>query len=82
MINGPERGRKVPLPKAEKKHQMLKDRSMTRWFGSGLGVIPNLFRDLGSRFREFGFKAPPCGRGALLGSCRKIEIRFEEIGGR
>jgi hypothetical protein len=43
---------------------------MTRWFGSGLDVIPNLFRDHGFRFREFGFKAPPSGRGSLLSLCR------------
>ena len=34
---------------------------MARQFGSGLIAIPNLFRDLDSRFREFGFKAHPVG---------------------
>jgi len=44
---------------------------MTRRFGSGLAVIPNLFRDLGFRFRNLGFKAPPCRRGSLLG-CKSL----------
>jgi hypothetical protein len=33
------------------------------WFS--FFVIPNLFRDLG--FKNFGFKAPPCRRGSLVG---------------
>jgi hypothetical protein len=35
---------------------------MTRWFSSGLVVIPNLFRDLGFGFRFFVLKSPPVDR--------------------
>jgi hypothetical protein len=34
---------------------------MTRWFGSGLVVIPNLFRDLGFGFKVFLLKPRPVG---------------------
>jgi len=34
---------------------------MTRWFGSGPFVIPNLFRDLGFGFRIWVLKPRPVG---------------------
>ena len=45
---------------------MLKQVQHDMRFGSGFFVIPNLFRDLGFRFKNLGFKAPLCGRGSLL----------------
>jgi hypothetical protein len=39
---------------------------MTWRFGSGLVVIPNLFRDLVFWLMNLGLKAPSCRRGSLL----------------
>src|SRR4030043_964997 len=54
---------------------------MTRWFGSGLAVIPNLFRDLDFRFRNLGFKAPPCERCSflLMSESTELKSRFRAL---
>jgi len=60
-------GMKDVSAEGRKKHTRCWNKfSMTRRFGSGPAVIPNLFRDLDFRFRNLVFKAPPCGWGSLL----------------
>jgi hypothetical protein len=48
---------------------------MTRWFGSGLVVIPNLFRDLGFGFKVFLLKPRPVG-GVLYSSFLGKDLGF------
>jgi len=55
------------IPDAETSLNIISPKfSITRWLGSGLAVIPNLFRDLDFRFRNLVFKAPLCEQGSLL----------------
>jgi hypothetical protein len=52
------RKQKKSKPDAEISLMFISPRFMTWRFGSGLFVIPNLFRDLVFGFKSLGFRAP------------------------